>query len=178
MVEEVHEDYMHPGHRFDTGPYLLDLYRLFGIVLGDRQLAEMEKDWSTIGRLRAENRDSELIRILTSTSTALRILFDQHPQEFTGVSQRPCGDLYVDWPTTQQPEGLTLREASNKIIHATKVRHDEVGPDPGHNPDQIGIYLLPYVHLYGKKDGHDWKAKLAIIEFAKFAASAFQRFHR
>ena len=76
---------------------------------------------------------------------------------------------------TQQPEGLTLREACNKIIHATKVHHDEQDLDPGY---QLGVYFPPYVNLYGKKDGRDWKAKLLIIEFARSAASAFQRFHR
>lgn len=172
MVEEgPHDD----GHRFDTGPFLLDLYRLFGIVLGDRQLTKMGiEDSSAIRYLRDEYVYSELIRILTSTAIALRILFDQHQDVFAGVSERPCGELFADWPKTQQPEGLTLREACNKIIHATKVHHDEQDLDPGY---QLGVYLLPYVNLYGKKDGRDWKAKLSIIKFARFAASALQRFH-
>jgi hypothetical protein len=42
MIEMVPE-FGKPGHRFDTGPFLLDLYHLFGIVLGDRQLADMEQ---------------------------------------------------------------------------------------------------------------------------------------
>ena len=179
MVEEATDDFVKkPGHRFDPGPFLLDLYRLFGIIFGDKQLAKMETEWTVIEQLRGEYVYSELIRILTSTAIAVRILFDQHEQELTGVSQRPCGELYEDWPNTLQPEDLTLREACNKIVHATKVQHDEVDPDPGHNPDQIGVYLLPFVHLYGEKNGRDWKAKLSIVEFAKFTASAFQRFHR
>jgi hypothetical protein len=174
MVEESPHDHVKPGHRFDTGPFLLDLYRLFGIVLGDQQLAKMGIDSSAIRYLRDDYVYSELIRILTSTAVALRILFDQHQDVFAGVSQRPCGALFADWPTkTQQSEGLMLREACNKIIHATKVHHDEQDLDPGY---QLGVYLLPYVNLYGKKDGRDWKAKLSIIEFARFAASALQRF--
>jgi hypothetical protein len=176
-MAEALAEYMKPGHRFDTGPFLLDLYRLFGIVLGDRQLAEMERSkYSAIELLRSEYAHSELIRIVTSTAIALRILFDQHRQPFTNVSQRPCGELFVDWPTPN-PVDLTLREACNKIIHARKVNYDEVDPDPGYNSDQIGVYLRPYVHLYGKKDACDWKATLSIIDFAKFAATVFQRFH-
>jgi hypothetical protein len=177
MVEDVPEEYVKSGHRFDTGPFLLDLYRLFGIVLGDQQLAKMETGSSTIQMLRGEYVYSELIRILTSTAVALRILFDQHTQEFTTVSQRPCGELFSDWPKTQKPEALTLREACNKIIHATKVHYDEVDPNPGSNPDQIGVYLLPNVYLFGKRDVSDWKAKLSVIEFAKFATAALLRFH-
>jgi hypothetical protein len=37
---EVAPEYLKPGHRFDTSPFLLDLYRLFGIVLGDRPLPD------------------------------------------------------------------------------------------------------------------------------------------
>jgi hypothetical protein len=178
MAEEAPDDFVKPGHRFDSGPFLLDLYRLFGIIFGDRQLAKMETEWTVIRLLRGDYVDSELIRILTSTAIVLRILFDQHEQELRGVSQRLCGELYADWPKTQQAEDLTLREACNKIVHATKVDHDEVDPDPGYNPDQIGVYLRPYIDLFGEKNGRDWKAKLSIIEFATFATSAFQRFHR
>jgi hypothetical protein len=175
-MAEALPEYMKPGHRFNTGPFLLDLYRLFGIVLGDRQLAEMEHGkYSAIELLRSEYAHSELIRILTSTATALRILFDQH-EPFANVSQRPCGELFVEWPTPASID-LTLRETCNKIIHARKVNYDEVDPDPGYNPDQIGVYLRPYVHLYGKKDFCDWKATLSIIDFGRFAATVFQRFH-
>jgi hypothetical protein len=135
----------------------------------------MEQKQYSIAGLRDEYLYSELIRILTSTAAALRILFDQYQQDLAEVRQRPCGELFPDWPTTQQPEVLTLREACNKIIHATKVHYDEDDPDPVHNPDQIGLYLRPYVHLYGAWGGHDWKAVLSIIDFAKLAVSAFAR---
>jgi hypothetical protein len=105
-------------------------------------------------------------------------LFDQHEQEFEEVSKRPCGQLFPDWPKREAIEDLTLREACNKIIHATKIGRNVVDPDPGRNPDQIGVYLRPYLHLYGTKDGRDWKADLKIIEFAKFGAAALVRFHR
>jgi hypothetical protein len=55
MAEEVPEyDLMKPGHRFDTGPLLLDLYRLLTMVLGDKHLAEMEEESFTIQTLRGQ----------------------------------------------------------------------------------------------------------------------------
>jgi hypothetical protein len=175
-VVEVVPDFVKPGHRFDTGPFLLDLYRLFGIVYGDRQLTRMEEEQHSIASLRGAYLYSELIRILTSTAVVLRILFDQHPELFAEVSQRPCGKLQSDRSQTQI-EDLMLREACNKIIHATKVHYDEQDPDPGYSPDQIGMYILAYVHLYGERNGLEWKADLSIINFAKFAVSVLARFH-
>jgi hypothetical protein len=105
--------------------------------------------YSTIESLRGEYVYSELIHILTSTAIALRILFDQHPERFTNISQRPCGELFEDWPKSHHVD-LTLREACKKIIHAMKIHYDEVDPDPGYNPDQIGVYLrlsLPAIPL-------------------------------
>jgi hypothetical protein len=176
MAEELPEDdLIKPGHRFDPGPYLLDLYRLLSLMLGDKQLAEMEDGSITIQMLRERYVCSELIRILTSTAIALRILFDQHEEQLGEVSKRPCGRLFPDWPKKDPAEDLTLREACNKIIHATKVRHNVVDPDPGYNPDQIGVYLRPFLHLYGTRDNRDWKADLSIIEFAKQTAAALIR---
>ena len=176
MAEEVPEyDLIKAGHRFDPGPLLLDLYRLFCMFFGDKQLAEMEEGSITIQTLRERYVYSEAIRILTTTSIALRILFDQHEREFEEASKRHCGQLFPDWPNRETPEDLMLREACNKIIHATKVHYNVVDPDPDHNPDQIGVYLRPYLHLYGTKDGHDWKADLSIIDFAKEAAAALVR---
>jgi hypothetical protein len=36
MAEVPTPHYVEPGHRFDAGPYLLDLYRLLCTELGDR----------------------------------------------------------------------------------------------------------------------------------------------
>jgi hypothetical protein len=176
MAEEVEDDLIKPGHRFDAGPFLLDLYRLLAMLFGDKQLAEMEETSTTIQMLRGEYVYSELIRILTSTAIALRILFDQHEEELGGVSKRSCGRLFPDWPNKDTAVDLTLREACNKIIHATKIRHNVVDPDPDYNPDQLGVYLRPFLHLYGARDGRDWKTDLSIVEFARFGAAGLLRF--
>jgi hypothetical protein len=93
MAEVSENDLLKPGHHFGTGPYLLDLYRLLCMVLADRPLAEMEEHAITIHRLRGEFVYPELIRILTSTATVLRILFDHYEREFAEVCTRDG----LDW---------------------------------------------------------------------------------
>jgi hypothetical protein len=176
MVEEVPEESLKAGHHFDTGAFLLDLYRLLCMFVGDRRLAEMEAESIVIETLRYRYVDSECIRILTSTSAALRIVFDQNEKEFAEISQRSCGELYSNWPKNPNAEVLMLREACNKIIHATKVHRDVMDPDPGYNPNQKGVYLLPYLFLHGTRDGQNWKAKLSIIDFARHAAATLIRY--
>jgi hypothetical protein len=67
---------------------------------------------------------------------------------------------------------LKLREACNKIIHATDIRFDVVTPDKA-NPDEEDAYILPRLYLYGKKDRSDWRAVLSIVDFVKWGAAAF-----
>ncbi len=177
MAEVPAPHYLEPGHRFDAGPYLLDLYRLLCMERGDRLVVREAVKSPIFGRLRDEHIEGESIRVLTSTSIALRILFDQHDAQRAGrqrhdekldeAKNSDCGRLYARWPV-KKSEVLTLREACNKIIHATTVNRDIADPDPGRKPS----YYQPYLYLYGKKDGVDWRAKLSIIAFAEHATTA------
>jgi hypothetical protein len=83
-----------------------------------------------------------------------------------------CGVLWPNWPKRKR-EPLTIREACNKIIHATKIHRDIANPSPFGNPFNPEAYVSPYVYLYGKKDGQDWKAKLSIIDFVKRGAAIY-----
>jgi len=178
MVEVPTPHYMERGHRFDAGPYLLDLYRLLCMELADRLVVKQAVKSPIFERLRGEHIEGESIRILTSTSIPLRILFDRHNKQQAGRRQHDdwhdklldeaknadCGRLYARWPR-KKSEVLTLREACNKIIHATTIYRDIAEErDPSH--------YLPYLYLYGKKDGLDWRAKLSIIAFAEHATTA------
>ena len=177
MAEVPTPHYVEPGHRFDAGPYLLDLYRLLCMELGDRPVVRETVKSPIFERLRDEYIESESIRILTSTSIVLRILFDRHDRKRAGrqwhdekldeAKNSDCGRLWTRWPV-KKSEVLTLREACNKIIHATKVHRDIADPDPGRKPS----YYRPYLYLYGKKDGLDWRAELSIIAFAEHATTA------
>ena len=80
--------------------------------------------------------------------------------------------LWPNWPKRKN-EALTIREACNKIIHATRIQRDIANPDPFRNPDNPDAYVLPHVYLYGEKDGREWKAKLSIIDFVKRGAVVY-----
>jgi hypothetical protein len=71
-----------------------------------------------------------------------------------------------------------LREACNKIIHATDIKDDLVIPDKAQNPDEEGSYVRPFLYLYGTKENDGWRAQLSIVEFVRGAASAFTRASR
>jgi hypothetical protein len=169
--------YLEPGHRFDAGPYLSDLYRLLCMEIGDRLVVRAAIKSPIFERLREQYIEGETIRILTSSSIALRILFDRHDAKRVGrrrhdenldeVKSSKCGLLYARWPV-KRSEVLTLREACNKIIHATTIHRDIADPDPGRKPS----HYRPYLYLYGKKDSVDWRARLSIIAFAEHATTA------
>jgi hypothetical protein len=166
------------GHQFDGGPFALDLYRLLGMVLsdkrisslGDRTTYQMQPIWELQDRFRK----AEILRILISSAVVLRILFDQkqdpRDRRFEIASKKPCGVLWSKLPS-RKTEVLTLREACNKIIHATDVNEDEVNSDWKQNPDQLGVYIRPFVYLEGMKDSNEWRVKLSIVDFVLGGAS-------
>jgi hypothetical protein len=59
----------------------------------------------------------------------------------------------------------------NKIIHARDYQFDASKSDPF----DYGVYLRPFVFLYGKKHKQGWRAKLSIAEFVKWGAVVFLR---
>jgi hypothetical protein len=67
-------------------------------------------------------------RILeVKNSVALGIWFDQADPEVFERLNTNCGTLWKKWETKPKAKGEvpTLREACNKIIHATKVHYDD-----------------------------------------------------
>ena len=187
MAEETSFfDNLTRGHHFDGGPFALDLYRLLAMVLADKQIAELADEASyhepPEWQLQDRFRKSEVIRILVSSAVALRILLDQdrdvRDTRFKTISKRPCGTLWPTWDKAKKrakgkPKPLTVRDACNKIIHAKDVVDDIVIPDRRHNPDELGVYLKPFVYLYGTQNKKHWRAKLSILEFVPRAALVF-----
>jgi hypothetical protein len=115
---------------------------------------------------------------LISCAIGLRILFDQsHPQAkaIRVEKNSNCGTLSPNWPK-RKIEVLKLREACNKIIHATDIRFDVVIPEEAHNPDEEGAYIRLRLYLYGQKGGSDWRAVLSIVDFVKWGAVALPEF--
>lgn len=66
--------------------------------------------------------------------------------------------------TSTGREGLSLREACNKIIHAREINFDQL-PNEGQE-DCFG----PFVDLYGMRGHSAWKATLHIRQYLAYAS--------
>jgi hypothetical protein len=145
------------------------------VFLADQDVVknfDLEGPFNEIAILRSDHLSGELVRILITCSVALRQAFDQYP-EIAHLQSKNCGKLYRSWSKQKKkkPEILILREACNKIIHAKDYRFDASKSD---HYDE-GVYLRPFVFLYGKKHKQGWRAKLSIAEFVKWGAVIFLR---
>jgi hypothetical protein len=180
VIEVAEEQPDFPGNHFDSGAYTLDLYRLLCMVMADECLARLRgTSSSSISRLRDEYLYNEVKRTLISSAAALRVWLDQHPPDAFADMKTNCGTLYPNWPQKKKKfEVLSLREACNKIIHATALNEDLIVPDRAHNPDYEGVYLRPHLYLYGAKGKRTWRAKLSIVDFVKWGTAVFWRWGR
>lgn len=165
--------HLHPGHIVPTSSLRLDLWRLLTIFLADRAFATLtEPEFHADGyaqplmSLQSEFEEDEITRILIGTAITLRVLDDRD-----GLlnSDMYCGTLEINGGNTP----LTLREACNKIVHATKVNFDLERLDGG-PIEQLGMsppYLTPNIYFYGSLRGADWRATLDVIAYVHAAAS-------
>lgn len=177
MAEEQFDPHFTQAHLVEAGSFNLDLYRLVCMVLADRAVANHALNSLSITTLQDTYLRVEVTRILISCAAGLCIKFDQLPKRAFANTKTDCGKLYPDWQAQKMKvEVLTLREACNKIIHATDIRFDEVIPGTAsRNPDREGVYLRPHLYLYGTRDRRAWRVKLSMIDFAKYGAALFLR---
>jgi hypothetical protein len=80
------------------------------------------------------------------------------------ASASVCGNLVSTLTEGTKEEPLTLREACNKIIHASRIRFDV---DDARRPTKLN----PVLYVYGEKYGQEWKARLDLLAFAELVAS-------
>lgn len=162
-------------HAIEPGAFVLDLYRLVCMVSASADVARRGLTAPTIAMMQGGFFKSEVTRILISCAAGLRIRFDQSHAPPSDEDRSDCGRLFPNWATDpKKVEVLRLREACNKIIHATDIRFDVVIPDAAINPDEEGAYYRPHLYLYGSKGRNDWRAELSLIDFARWGAMAFK----
>jgi hypothetical protein len=132
MPEELPEIGPQQKHAIEADTFMLDLYRLVCMVSADQQVAKYAYTSPAIETLQGTFLRSEVTRILIFCAVALRIQSDQrqpHPRKPPSELNSDCGRLYSVWPADENAfEVLSLREACNKIIHATDFRFDVVQP--------------------------------------------------
>ncbi|MGY8679071.1 hypothetical protein Q2941_14905 [Bradyrhizobium sp. UFLA05-153] len=164
------------SHAIERGQFVLDLYRLLCIVSSSRDVASHGLTSPAIAMMQAGFFKAEVTRILISCAVGLRIRFDQSLGGPTDDQRSDCGKLFPNWATDpDKVEALTLREACNKIIHATDIRFDVVAPGSTTNRiHEAGAYYQPHLYLYGSKGREDWRAELSLTDFARWGAVAFK----
>jgi hypothetical protein len=168
------EGYFIEGHFPNTSHAVVGLYRLLCIFLSSKNLAAIRtgypgEGFDPIYKIQ-EVEEDEITRLLLNLAITARVIDDRQERIFEKASSN-CGQLENMRQDSSAPniEVLSLREACNKIIHATKVRFD-VEETEGQT------YLNPYIYLYGKQNKNSWKATLDIVAFSKAYVSIVCRF--
>lgn len=166
-MEIEHEEFRRDGFFFDMQAFRLDLYRLLCGFFSSGEFARLSRAPATepLAELAAEYQESEITRLLVSVAATIRVIQDRDQSAIKQLAAH-CGYLMPDLKSSKMKEPLTIREACNKIIHATRFNFDvkalpmtERGlPNPTHT-------LRPLLHLYGKQRSTEWKAELNILQF-------------
>ena len=107
----------------------------------------------------------QIIHLLIEIAILYRTLDNQLSKDIMyeqARMKRIVGSLYE--PVGSKKQGLNIREACNKIIHAVSINFDMTKL-----PKLNRGYLYPKIHIYGKKGPIDWKAILDIVKFCEYS---------
>ena len=152
-----------------------ELFFLTAIFVADghvNSIAHIE-DHHPVLDLWNELQGQEIAQRLASTAAFLRARDDHFISVAEGLNPRDaewsarfraqtCGTLQPD-RNSETTIGLTLREACNKIMHATTYNFDVHGQDPN-------FYIVPTVYLYGTKNRLEWRAVLDVLKYVEIGA--------
>lgn len=163
-MSEAENPYFNKNHSLDLKPIRLDVYRLACQFEGSRPFsqslegltAEMKQPLKDLER---EFFCDEASRILLQSATILRMLADESEADADEKNPFFCGTLQMG----AEKEKLSLREASNKIIHARKINFDQL------SNEALEGHFGPFVYLYGIRGRTAWKATLNIRQYLAYA---------
>jgi hypothetical protein len=166
------EAYEHNIERYEwtESRIWLDLYRLLAFFHASPKLRHLKDDldieYQSIENLRATCEKAEIHEVLLKLAAGFRVQQDQQP-DIDGQSEpsnvnrwhNNCG---LFWPNMDDgaSEQLNLREACNKIIHATGFEHVYA-----EYADSLHYSLAPRIRLHGHRNHTKWKAELDILKF-------------
>ena len=122
MSEYINPEFYQSGYAPEMETTRLDLYRLLNQFLASEHISNLCEDdaWfnEAIGHL-DHYFENETTRILLSSAVLARVIDDRdnHLKDF----DTKCGELITDLTNPNNVIDLNLREACNKIIHATTI---------------------------------------------------------
>jgi hypothetical protein len=180
MTEDLIEHLDTRGWALNAARLRLETYRLVVAILAADESQAWEREtasWrglpsevalssGSLARLTKDCESSEIEHGLIGVAAMARVLLDQ------GSPRGPerhhwCGTFVSDpsKPGVEQP--LALREACNKILHAT-TRSFVLNTD---GPPMV----VPWMHLAGSQLGRDWTADLHVLSFAAHVAALTEK---
>lgn len=167
MTELVPPEKHEATHHIDPSEYTAEVYRLLACVLASPAIAANHDGSPTSRWFGLGWQKAEISRLLVHVATYFRVKADSDMwghASWMHTDFQVTGVLYPDTTVPAVTVPLELREACNKIIHATAIHFDGT-PDIG---DKRGA-LNPLVHLYGHLGKKQWKAELNLVEFCRAA---------
>ena len=157
------------GHTVSLRLLRSDLHLLMAVYLASQPIAaiadfDVKRDVSVY---KVEDCELESItRLIVSTSINIRVLDDQEENKLDMLSLY-CGTLTNDVEKPLSTQGLTLREACNKVIHAITVDFDHGRLETG------GTFLHPFLYLRGRDQRQrTWEANLDVVQFVRESLNA------
>jgi hypothetical protein len=154
-----------PGGMLNTSVIRQELFFLATIFLASKPVSQFADRVPGEGKhmveLWNELAEHEITLRLASTASFLRARDDLWITEAPDHELRkaPCGTLRRDMESDNVVD-LTMREACNKIIHASRYNFDVNGDDPYQ-------YLEPIVYLYGTYGGKNWRAEVDVLRYVE-----------
>ena len=158
------------GHHPNISNVLLDIYRLLTIFMASKGVAELE---IPLPHLYAEDplqrfdefESDEITRILLTVAITVRVIDDHESRMFDFLALN-CGCLTSNTGGTMLVSALTVREACNKVLHASKIEFERTTLPNGR------CFLQPRIHLSGTDHRQQtWQANLDIVLFCRECTS-------
>jgi len=186
VVEPLEE--FRSGHSIDEIQIRLELYRLVTMILASGEIADRALNWCSkikdhagyhthfLQGLAERYFGDELSRILIYVAIQGRLYSSmKYPSSFP-IWAEACGEL-EQAPSSDAPLGqgpldgkiipLTLKEAFNKIIHATIMNTDSDVVSDGEELATTNR-IKPTLYLYGRHmNGKPWRVTLELMEFVR-----------
>lgn len=161
------------NYELNTETIKRDLYRLATLVFADKPISiEAHDTDDPLAKLREQFVEEELLHLLIGTAVTNRII-GEHLLELRADSaelsfpqfNQDCGLLKKNIQS-QSEESLTLREAANKIIHATEIKAAPQEIEDG------AFSILPRLFtLRGNLNSNHWEAKLDLYKYLRASAA-------
>jgi hypothetical protein len=171
LVPQIPEAYpVKNGHHPNISNVLLDIYRLLTIFMASKGIAELEMP---LPHLYAEDplqrfdefESDEMTRILLTVAITIRVIDDRESKSFDFLALN-CGCLTPNTGDAMRVSDLTVREACNKVLHASKIEFERTTLPNGR------CFLQPRIHLFGTDYRRQtWQANLDIVLFCRECTS-------